>query len=113
MGSFVITRYQEIPLHFPKIIEDACKRSDRESLFPKTFHEGGDISFKIGPRLFSACQADAFDIFPHDGHLDSEATKAFKEIAHRCKEYVGVKETEKQSEREKFPYHFKEQEVKR
>jgi hypothetical protein len=46
-------------------------------------------------------------------HPHSEATKAFEEIAHRCKEYVGFKEIEKQSEREKFPYHFKEQEVKR
>ena len=41
-------------------------------------------------------------------HPDSEATKAFKEIAHRCKEYVGFKEMERQSEREKFPYHFKQ-----
>ena len=46
-------------------------------------------------------------------HPDSEATKAFEEIAHRCKVYVGFKEIKKQSEREKFPYHFKEQEVKR
>ncbi len=46
-------------------------------------------------------------------HPDSEATKAFQEIAHRCKEYVGFKEIERQMEIEKFPYHFKKQEVKR
>jgi MinD-like ATPase involved in chromosome partitioning or flagellar assembly len=46
-------------------------------------------------------------------HPDSEATKAFEEIANRCKKYVGFKEIDKQSEREEFPYHFKEQEVKR
>jgi Mrp family chromosome partitioning ATPase len=46
-------------------------------------------------------------------HLDSEATKALKEIADICKEYVGFKKIEKQPERDKFPYHFKEQEVKR
>lgn len=39
-------------------------------------------------------------------HPDSEATKAFKEIALRCKKYVGFKKIEKQIEREKFPYHF-------
>lgn len=46
-------------------------------------------------------------------HPNSEAAKAFEQIAHRCKEYVSFKEIEKQSEREKFPYHFKDQEVKR
>jgi len=46
-------------------------------------------------------------------HPDSEATKAFQEIAHRCKEYVGFKEMERQIEIEKFPYHFEKQEVKR
>ncbi len=42
-------------------------------------------------------------------HPDSEATKAFKELAHRCKEYVGFKEIEKQVEKEKFPYHFRQE----
>jgi len=46
-------------------------------------------------------------------HPKSEAAKAFKQIADRCMEYVGFKEIEKQFEREKFPHHFKEQEVKR
>jgi ATP-binding protein involved in chromosome partitioning len=45
-------------------------------------------------------------------HPDSEATKAFKVIADICKEYVGFKEIEKKLEMEKFPYHFKKQEVK-
>jgi len=45
-------------------------------------------------------------------HPDSEAAKAFKEIAVHCKKYVGFKEIEKQLETEKFPYHFKKQEVK-
>jgi Mrp family chromosome partitioning ATPase len=46
-------------------------------------------------------------------HPDSEATKAFKEIADTCKEYVGFKEIERKLEMEKFPYHFKQQEVKK
>jgi ATP-binding protein involved in chromosome partitioning len=46
-------------------------------------------------------------------HLDSEATKAFNAIADKCKEYVGFKEAEKKLEMEKFPYHFKQQEVKK
>jgi Mrp family chromosome partitioning ATPase len=46
-------------------------------------------------------------------HPDSEATRAFKEIAHRCKEYVGFKEIERSLEKGKFPYHFNQQEVKR
>jgi MinD-like ATPase involved in chromosome partitioning or flagellar assembly len=46
-------------------------------------------------------------------HPNSEATKAFKEIVHRCKEYVGFKEIDNKLEKEKFPYHFKKQEVKR
>jgi hypothetical protein len=36
-------------------------------------------------------------------HPKSEAAKAFKQIADRCKEYVGFKEIEKQFERKKFP----------
>jgi ATP-binding protein involved in chromosome partitioning len=39
-------------------------------------------------------------------HPDSEATKAFDEIAHRCKEYVGLREIQRSLEKEKFPYHF-------
>jgi len=39
-------------------------------------------------------------------HPDSEAAKAFEKIAERTKEYIGFKETEKETEIEKFPYHF-------
>jgi hypothetical protein len=45
-------------------------------------------------------------------HPNSEAAKAFKEIADICKGYVGFTEMEKQLEEEKFPQPFKEQEVK-
>jgi ATP-binding protein involved in chromosome partitioning len=37
---------------------------------------------------------------------DSEAAKAFKKIAERTKEYIGFRETEKETEMEKFPYRF-------
>lgn len=40
-------------------------------------------------------------------HPDSQATEAFKQIANRCKEFVGFKGIEKQIEKEKFPYHLK------
>ena len=46
-------------------------------------------------------------------HPDSDTTRAFKELAHRCKEYVGFKGMEKQLEGEEFSHPFKEQEVKR
>jgi ATP-binding protein involved in chromosome partitioning len=47
-------------------------------------------------------------------HPDSEAAKAFKEIADICKDYVGFKEEiERKLDMEKFPYHFKQQEVKK
>jgi Mrp family chromosome partitioning ATPase len=39
-------------------------------------------------------------------HPDSEATKAFEEMVHRCKEFVGFKEIERNLEKGKFPYHF-------
>jgi Mrp family chromosome partitioning ATPase len=46
-------------------------------------------------------------------HPESEAAKAFKKIAERTKEYTGFKESEKEMEMEKFPYHFQKPEVKR
>jgi Mrp family chromosome partitioning ATPase len=64
----------------------------------------------IDPEIVTDCDRGMPFVMAHP---DSEATEAFEEIADRCKEYVGFKETVKQSEREKFPYHFKEQEVKR
>jgi Mrp family chromosome partitioning ATPase len=64
----------------------------------------------IDPEMVTDCDRGMPFIIAHP---ESEATKAFKEIAHHCMEYVGFKEVEKQFEREKFPYYFKEQEVKR
>jgi len=64
----------------------------------------------IDPEMVTDCDRGMPFVMAHP---DSEATKAFQEIAHRCKEYVGVKEIERQIEIEKFPYHFEKQEVKR
>jgi ATP-binding protein involved in chromosome partitioning len=44
---------------------------------------------------------------------DSQAAKAFQEINSRVKAYVGFKEIERKLEKERFPYHFQKQEVKR
>ena len=43
----------------------------------------------------------------------SDAANAFKQIADRCKQYVGFREIEKQFKKEKFPDYFNEQEAKR
>jgi Mrp family chromosome partitioning ATPase len=59
----------------------------------------------IDPEMVTDCDRGMPFVMAHP---NSEATKAFGEIAQRCKEYVGFKEIEKQFEREKFPYHFKE-----
>jgi len=64
----------------------------------------------IDPEMVTDCDRGMPFVMAHP---DSEVTKAFEEIVHRCKEYVGHKEIEKQFEGGKFPYHFKEQEVKR
>ncbi len=64
----------------------------------------------IDPEMVTDCDRGMPFVMAHP---ESEATKAFKEIAHRCKEFVRFKEIEKQIEMEKFPYHFKEKEVKR
>jgi Mrp family chromosome partitioning ATPase len=64
----------------------------------------------IDPEMVTDCDRGMPFVMSHP---KSEAAKAFKQIADRCKEYVGFKEIEKQFEREKFPHHFKGQEVKR
>ncbi len=64
----------------------------------------------IDPEMVTDCDRGIPFVISHP---DSEATKAFKEIAHRCKDFVGFKNLEKQMERKNFPYHFQEQEVKR
>jgi Mrp family chromosome partitioning ATPase len=63
----------------------------------------------IDPEMVNDCDRGMPFVMAHP---ESEVTKAFREIAQRCKQYVGLKEIEKQMEREKFPYHFKG-EVKR
>src|SRR4030043_1250160 len=64
----------------------------------------------IDPEMVTDCDKGMPFVMAHP---DSEATKAFNEIAHRCKEYVGFKEIEKKLETEKSPYHFQKQEGKR
>jgi Mrp family chromosome partitioning ATPase len=64
----------------------------------------------IDPEMVTDCDRGMPFVMAHP---DSEATKAFKEIADTCKEYVGFKEIEKKLEMEKFPYHFNQQEGKK
>ena len=64
----------------------------------------------IDPEMVTDCDRGMPFVMAHP---NSEATKAFEEIAHRCKEYVGFKEIERSLEKERLPYHFKQQEVKR
>jgi Mrp family chromosome partitioning ATPase len=64
----------------------------------------------IDPEMVTDCDRGMPFVMSHQ---NAEATKSFKKIAQRCKEYAGFKEIEKKLEVEKFPYHFKEQEVKR
>jgi Mrp family chromosome partitioning ATPase len=64
----------------------------------------------IDPEMVTDCDRGMPFVMAHP---DSEVTKAFEEIAHRCKEYVGFKEIEKKLETETSPYHFQKQEVKR
>jgi Mrp family chromosome partitioning ATPase len=64
----------------------------------------------IDPEMVTDCDRGMPFVMAHP---DSEATRAFKELAHRCKEYVGFKEIEGKIELEKFPYHFKKREARR
>jgi Mrp family chromosome partitioning ATPase len=64
----------------------------------------------IDPEMVTDCDRGMPFVMAHP---DSEAAKTFREIADICKEYVGFKEIEKKLEMEKFPYHFKQQEVKK
>jgi len=64
----------------------------------------------IDPEMVTDCDRGMPFVMDHP---QSEAAKVFKQIANRCKEYVGFKEIEKQFEMEKSPYFFKGQEVKR
>ncbi len=90
-----------------------CPHCKKEILLFKT--GGGEKAAKemrvpflgrvpIDPEMVSDCDRGMPFVMAHP---DSEVTKAFGEIAQRCKQYVGLKEIEKQIEREKFPYPFK------
>jgi ATP-binding protein involved in chromosome partitioning len=63
----------------------------------------------IDPEMVTDCDQGMPFVMSHP---NSPAAEAIKKITNRCKEYVGFKEIEKGLEREKFPYHLK-QEVKR
>jgi len=64
----------------------------------------------IDPEMVTDCDRGMPFIMAHP---KSEAAEALRVMAYRCKEYVGFKEIEKQVGKEKFPYHFKEQEANR
>jgi len=63
----------------------------------------------IDPEMVTDCDRGMPFVMAHP---NSEAVKAFKEIADICKEYVGFKEIEKQLEKEKFSHPFMEQVAK-
>ena len=67
-------------------------------------------SIPIDPEMVTDCDRGMPFVISHP---DAEATKAFREIAHRCEAYVGFREIEKQFGREHVPYHSKEKEAKR
>jgi len=90
-----------------------CPHCQKEILLFKT--GGGERAAKemrvpflgrvpIDPEMVTECDRGMPFVMAHP---DSEATKAFKKIADRCKEFVGFKEIEKKLEMEKFPYQFK------
>jgi Mrp family chromosome partitioning ATPase len=64
----------------------------------------------IDPEMVTDCDRGMPFVMAHP---DSEATRALKEIADICKEYVGFKEIERKIEMEESPYHFQKQEVKK
>jgi len=64
----------------------------------------------IDPEMVTDCDRGMPFVMAHP---NSEAAKALKEIADICKQSVGFKEAPRSLGEEKFPYHFKQQEVKR
>jgi Mrp family chromosome partitioning ATPase len=64
----------------------------------------------IDPEMVTDCDRGMPFVMAHP---DSEVTRALKEIADICKEYVGFKEIERKIEMEESPYHFQKQEVKK
>jgi ATP-binding protein involved in chromosome partitioning len=63
----------------------------------------------IDPEMVNDCDRGMPFVMAHP---EAKATKALKEIAARCKEYVDFKAAGKRSEKNQFPYHFRRQEVK-
>jgi Mrp family chromosome partitioning ATPase len=59
----------------------------------------------IDPEMVTDCDRGMPFVMAHP---NSEAAKAFKEIADICKEYVGFKEIDKKLEMERFPYQRQE-----
>jgi Mrp family chromosome partitioning ATPase len=137
-GSIIVTTPQDVALldsrksvNFSKmlsipvigIVENMsgliCPHCQQEiSLFKKGGGEKAARDLKvpflgripIDPEMVTDCDRGMPFVMAHP---DSEATKALEEIARRCKEYVGFKGIERELDKEKFPYHFKQQEVKR
>ena len=96
-----------------------CPHCDKEiSLFKKGGGEKAARDLRvpflgripIDPEMVTDCDRGMPFVMAHP---DSEATRAFKEIAYRCKRYVGLEEIEEKIELEKFPYHFRKQAAKR
>jgi ATP-binding protein involved in chromosome partitioning len=63
----------------------------------------------IDPEMVTDCDRGMPFVMSHP---NSEAAKAFEKIAHMVKNYAGLKETESQKERDKFPYHFRREGAK-
>ena len=66
--------------------------------------------FPIDPEMVADCDRGRPFVMSHP---DSEVAKVFQEVAYRVKTFVGFKEMGSELKKEKFPYHFKQQEVKR
>jgi Mrp family chromosome partitioning ATPase len=64
----------------------------------------------IDPEMVSDCDRGMPFVMSYP---ESKTAKAFREVADRCKEFVGFEKIQRQLEKEKFPYHFRQQEAKR
>ena len=64
----------------------------------------------IDPEMVTSCDRGMPFIMSYP---KSEATKAFRQIADRCKEYVGHNEIRETAQKEELPYHLREQHAKR
>ena len=64
----------------------------------------------IDPEMVTNCDSGMPFVMSYP---DSEATKAFRQIADRCKEYVGLDRIRGIAKKEDLPYHIMEQHAKR